>query len=154
MQIQGTEFQLTSLKCEKWLYYHNAPFFKTQDWPAVVALLKALGIQKMTWLDSVKVLVYTALGHIWPHPDADQNDPWAYTIHIWFPLQLLVPVPIERRKSRGVVAYVSRAPHRVQHRAMRTTRVVAFGSLFVAQICDSRLKRNSNHKLERKGRLI
>ena len=45
---------------------------------------------------------------------------------------------------------VSRAPHRVQHRAMRTTRVVAFGSLFVAQICDSRLKRNSNHKLERR----
>ena len=42
--------------------------------------------------------------------------------------------PPARRESRGVVAYVSRAPHRVQHRAMRTTRVVAFGSLFVAQI--------------------
>ena len=34
------------------------------------------------------------------------------------------PAAIGRRKSSGVVASVSRAPHRVQHLAMRTTRVV------------------------------
>ena len=45
-----------------------------------------------------------------------------------------VSVAIKRRKSYGVVAFVSNAPHRVQHLAMRTTRIVTFGSLFVAQI--------------------
>ena len=51
--------------------------------------------------------------------------------------QLLVPVGIERRKLRGVVASVSRAPHQVQHCGMRTTHGVAFRSFFVAQIRDS-----------------
>ena len=52
-------------------------------------------------------------------------------------LQLLVPVGIERCELHGVVASVSRAPHQLQHQVMRATRVVAFRSLFVAQIRDS-----------------
>ena len=52
-------------------------------------------------------------------------------------LQLLVLVGIKRRKLHGVVVSVSCAPHQMQHRGMRTTRVVAFWSFFVAQIEDS-----------------
>ena len=54
-------------------------------------------------------------------------------------LQLLVPVGIERRESHGVVASVSRAPHQLRHRCMRTTHAAAFRSFFVAQIRDSGL---------------
>ena len=85
VQIKSTMFQLMPLKCKKWLYCHNEAFFKTQDWPAIVTLLKALGIQQMSWLDSVKVLVYTVFSSIWLHPDAVAlSDLWVYMIHIWF----------------------------------------------------------------------
>ena len=61
---------MTGLKTEKFLKYHIENSFNAREWPAVVAVLNALGIQKMSWLDSIKVVVYTALGSIWPHPNA------------------------------------------------------------------------------------
>ena len=78
-------------------------------------------------------------------------DSFSQTLSQFRYLQLLVPVGLEQRESHGAVASVSRAPHHVhvQHRSMRTTRVVAFQSsgatnrfwLFASITCDHETQR-------------
>ena len=67
---------MSKYKGKLWVWCVTGEEFNIKKWPAVLALVVALGIDHSTMVDSIKSLMYSALGYIffWNFERSDKSD--------------------------------------------------------------------------------